>query len=218
VFRPVTEPAYVTETRTAYNTVADSYAETLQNLLDDSPWERAMLGTFAELVGEAGPVGDLGCGPGRLTGHLASLGLDVFGVDLSPGMVDAARRAHPRLRFEVGSLTALELRDGCLAGALAWYSLIHTPPELLPSVVTELARVLAPGGRLMTAFQVGDETRRITHGYGHEVAVNAYRLQPDFVAEMCTAAGLAVEATLIREPQPPHETTPQASLLARKPG
>jgi SAM-dependent methyltransferase len=152
-----------------------------------------------------------------LTGYLASLGLDVFGVDLSPGMVGAARRAHPGLRFEVGSLAALDLADGSLAGALAWYSLIHTPPGLLPSVVAELARVLAPGGRLLTAFQVGDELRHIAHGYGHDVSLDAYRLPPDFVAELCTAAGLAVEARLVREPQPPHEKTPQAYLLVRKP-
>jgi len=212
----VTEPAYVTETRTAYDTVAGSYAEMSRDALDDNPWDRAMLSTFAELVGTTGPVGDLGCGPGRLTGHLASLGLDVFGVDLSPGMVDVARRAHPELRFEVGSLAALELADGCLAGALAWYSLIHTPPELLPSVVAELVRVLAPGGRLLTAFQVGDERRHISQGYGHEVSFDAYRLPPDFVAGVFTAAGLAVEARLVREPRPP-EQTPHAYLLARKP-
>jgi hypothetical protein len=83
--------------------------------------------------------------------------------------------------------------------------------------VAELARVLAPGGRLLTGFQVGDELRHISHGYGHDVALDAYRLPPDFVAELCTAAGLAVEARLVREPQPPHEKTPHAYLLARKP-
>ncbi len=209
----MTEPAFVTETRIAYDTVADSYAEQSRDHLDDSPWDRAMLGTFAELVGGSGPVGDLGCGPGRPTGYLASLGLEVFGVDLSPGMVEVARRAHPGLRFEVGSLAALDLADGGLAGVLAWYSLIHTPPEELPPVVAELARVLAPGGRLLTAFQVGDERRHVAHGYGHDVSLDAYRLQPDFVAELCAAAGLVVEARLVRAPRPP-EKTPQAYLLA----
>ena len=216
--RFVTEATFVIETRTAYDTVAEAYAEQHREVLDAIPWDRAVLGTFAELVGGSGPVGDLGCGPGRLTGHLASLGLDVFGVDLSPGMVEVARRAHPGLRFEVGSLAALDLEDGSLAGALAWYSLIHTPPERLAPVVAELARVLAPGGRLLTAFQVGDERRRVTNGYGHDVAFDAYRLQPDFVAELCVAAGLVVEARLVREPMPSlPEKTPQAYLLARKP-
>jgi len=216
VFGLVTEPAYVTETRTAYDTVAEAYAEAARDELDSSPWDRAMLGTFAELVGKTGPVGDLGCGPGRLTGHLASLGLDVFGVDLSPGMVSVARRTYPELRFEVGSMRALALADGSLAGALAWYSLIHTPPEQLPGLVAELARVLAPGGRLLTAFQVGDERRHVSQGYGHEVSFDAYRLPPDFVADLFEAAGLVMEARLVRAPQEP-EQVPQAYLLARKP-
>ncbi|MGK3205986.1 class I SAM-dependent DNA methyltransferase [Amycolatopsis sp. MEPSY49] len=212
----MTEPAYLTSTRTAYDTVAEAYAEEARDALATSPWDRAMLATFAELVGESGPVGDLGCGTGRLTGHLASLGLDVFGVDLSPGMLEVARRAHPELRFEVGSLTALELADGSLAGALAWYSLIHTPPEQLPAVVAELARVLAPGGRLLTAFQVGDERRHISRGCGHEVSFDAYRLPPDFVAGLFEAAGLVMEARLVRAPQEP-EQVPQAYLMAQRP-
>jgi SAM-dependent methyltransferase len=212
----MTEPAYVAETRTAYDTVAESYAETLKDELASNTWDRAVLGAFAEKVGKAGPVGDFGCGPGRLTGHLASLGLDVFGVDLSPGMVEVARRTHPHLKFDVGSMAALDLPDGSLAGALAWYSLIHTPLDRLPSLVAELARVLAPGGRLLTAFQVGDERRRITNAYGHDMAADAYRLRPDFVADLFTAAGLVVEVRLVREPEE-HEKTPQAYLLARKP-
>ncbi|QFU86853.1 class I SAM-dependent methyltransferase [Amycolatopsis sp. YIM 10] len=205
------------QTRIAYDTVAESYDELLRDELDANPWDRAMLDAFAGLVGTAGPVGDLGCGPGRLTGHLAALGLDVFGVDLSPGMIAVARRTHPDLRFEVGSLGALDLGDGSLAGALAWYSLIHTPPEQLPDVAAELARVLAPGGRLLTAFQVGDEHRHITHAYGHDVSVDAYRLRPDSVTKLLTDAGLVLEAQLVRQPRPPLERVPQAYLLARKP-
>ncbi|MBB4683554.1 class I SAM-dependent DNA methyltransferase [Amycolatopsis jiangsuensis] len=213
----MTEPAYVSETRTAYDTVAESYAELLRDALAEDVWDRAVLGAFAELVGP-GRVGDLGCGPGRLTGYLASLGLDVFGVDLSPGMIEVARRTHPRLRFEVGSMAALELADGALAGALAWYSLIHTPRADLPVLAAELARVLAPGGWLVTAFQVGDEVRRVENAYGHAVSADAHRLPVEFVSEVLSDAGLVVHARVVREPEKDYETTPQAYLTARKPG
>lgn len=153
------EPSHLAATRTAYDTVADDYADLLRDDLAGMPWDRALLAVFAELVlaGGAKPVADLGCGPGRVTAHLAGLGLDVFGVDLSPGMVSAARRDHPHLRFEVADLASLPIEDDSLDGALAWYSVIHTPPEHLPPVFEELHRVVAPGGHLLLAFQVGDE-------------------------------------------------------------
>jgi trans-aconitate methyltransferase len=55
-----------------------------------------------------GLVADLGCGPGRITAHLRDLGLDAFGLDLSPAMIGLARSEHPSLRFEVGPMDALE--------------------------------------------------------------------------------------------------------------
>jgi SAM-dependent methyltransferase len=209
------EPIDVAETRTAYDTIAVSYEEMLRDMLAENPWDRAVLDTFAELVGPTVPVADLGCGPGRITGYLAKLGLDVFGVDLSPGMVEVARQTHPGLRFEVGSMAALRMADESLAGAAAWYSIIHTPPERLPAVFGELARVLRSGGVLVLAFQVGDELRHITQGYGHEVSLDAYRLRPDGVAELLAGSGLAVTAKLVREAKEP-EKTPQAYLFARK--
>ncbi|MEV0070215.1 class I SAM-dependent methyltransferase [Amycolatopsis sp. NPDC050768] len=210
------ETDFVSATRTAYDTVAVSYADLLKDALAASPWERAMLDTFSELVGAGARVGDLGCGPGRVTGYLAGRGLDAFGIDLSPGMVEVAREAYPGLEFEVGSMAALPLADASLAGALAWYSLIHTPPEQLSVLIMELARVLEPGGRLLTGFQVGAERRHIANGYGHDISLDAYRLDPDFIAGLLTEAGLTVEARLVRAPEPPHEKTPQAYLLARK--
>lgn len=209
----MTEPPFLRATRAAYDTVAADYAEISRDALASSPFDRAMLGAFAEHV--TGPVADLGCGPGRIAGYLASLGLDVFGVDLSPGMVAAARRLHPGLRFEVGSLLALNLPDGELAGAVSWYSIIHTPPELLPVVFAEFGRVLAPGGYLELAFQSGvDEPRHISHAYGHDLSVDAYRFSPSTVTKLLAEAGFGVQAQLVREPEG-SEKTPQAYLLAR---
>lgn len=215
----MTEPAHLAVTRTAYDTVAIDYTEIVKAVeLTESPLDRAMLTAFAELVQAAGggPVADLGCGPGRVTTYLDALGLSVFGVDLSPAMVEVARQTHPDLQFSVGSMTALDLVDGQLGGIVAWYSIIHTPPELLPVVFAEFYRTLAPGGYLLVGFHVGDEHLHSEQAYGHSVTLDAYLLRPDRLAELVSQAGLTVTAQLVREPGE-REKRPQASLLARKP-
>jgi SAM-dependent methyltransferase len=168
----------------------------------------------------SGPVADVGCGPGRVTAHLHGLGLSVFGVDLSPQMVTVARQAHPSLRFDVGSMLALHLPDGALGGIVAWYSTIHVPQERLPAVFAEFHRVLAPGGHLLLAFQVGDEVSHRTEAAGHAISLDFHRRHPDRVAELLSQAGLVVRARLLREPDDYGdfpEKTQQAFLLARKP-
>lgn len=211
----MTDAALLARTRTAYDTVAVTYEALLRDALAASPDDRAVLALFAERVRLSGDgsVGDLGCGPGRITSHLHGLGLDVFGVDLSPAMVAVARRAHPRLPFEVGSLLALPVRDDALAGAVAWYSVIHTPPERLPDVVGELVRVVRPGGWLVLAFQAGDGEWRKIAGYGHDVDLEAWRHSPSYVESLLAEAGAPVQVRVVREPEGV-ETTRQAYLLA----
>ncbi|MGH3990636.1 MAG: class I SAM-dependent DNA methyltransferase [Pseudonocardiaceae bacterium] len=212
------EPSYVRATRAGYDAVAADYSEWVSDDLAAKPLDRALLAAFAEFVHAdgAGPVGDLGCGSGRVTAHLRSLGLSAFGVDLSPAMVVLARRAYPGLRFDEGSITAVDAADGALGGIVAWYSIIHTPPEKLPVVFAEFHRALAPGGHLLLAFQVGDKPRHLAEAFGHVVSLDFYRFQPDRVAQLLHEAGLAVIARLLREPDET-ERVHQAYVLARKP-
>ncbi len=112
-------PDFLSTTREFYDTVAEDYAEHFANPLADKPLERALLAAFAEQVGPGAAVADLGCGPGAVTGHLAALGLDAFGLDLSAAMLAVARRDHPGLRFEQGSMLDLPLPDDTLGEGVA---------------------------------------------------------------------------------------------------
>lgn len=219
---PRAEERFLTETRSSYDTIAPYYTEQLRDELDRQPVDRATLAVFAELVHANGNprIADIGCGPGRLTGHLVGLGLDPSGIDLSPEMIARARQAHPGRRFDVGSMLALDLPDAELGGVLAWYSIIHVPTDRLPEVFAEFRRVLAPGGYLQLAFQVGDELRRRTEAAGYAITLDFHRRRPDDVAALLTTAGFDVQIRTLREPNPGApfpETVPQSYLLAQKP-
>lgn len=227
-----TEPEFLTATRAAYDTVAADYADMLADHLANQPFDRATLALFAELVhgsfdgsvsgtaaGRQKPlVTEVGCGPGRITAHLATLGLDASGIDLSPAMIAEARARHRALTFTVGSMTALDLPPGHLDGLVAWYSVIHIPPAEHRAVYAGFRRALAPGGHLLLAFQLGDERREITDAYGHSgLRYDAYRLRPDAVQQDLAATGFEHVALLTRAAIDP-EKNPQAYLIARAVG
>ncbi len=204
------------DTRVSYDTVAESYADLLRDALAAAPYERGVLALFAELVraGGDGPVADVGCGPGRITAHLRSLGVDAFGIDLSPAMIDRARRDHPGLRFAVGSMTDLSLADSSAAGLLAWFSLIHVPDDEVPAVLGQFHRVLRPGGVLLLGFHVGDGRRLKTEGYGgHPMKVYVHRRPTERVSGWLRDAGFAVEAEVLHQRD---ESTQGAFLFARR--
>ncbi|MEU5656571.1 class I SAM-dependent methyltransferase [Streptomyces sp. NPDC047737] len=212
----MTDDAWLTDTRNSYDTVADSYADQLREALAEEPYLRAALALFAETVRTAGggPVADMGCGPGHVTAHLRDLGVDAFGIDLSPTMIDVARRDHPGLRFEVGSMTDLDLADASAGALLAFWSLVHVPDEAIPTVFAEFRRVLRPGAPVMLGFHMGDESRLKTQGYGgHPMKVHVHRRRPDRVTTWLHDAGFTVEAQLLLDLD---ESFPGAILFARR--
>jgi SAM-dependent methyltransferase len=182
---------WLTDTRDSYDTVAVDYADHTRALLDGLPHLRAALRLFAEEV--RGPVADVGCGPGTITARLHELGVDAFGIDLSPAMIELARARHPGLRFEVGSMT--EPLNASVGGIIAWWSLIHVPDELVPTVLGHFREALRPNGLLQLGFHVGDRTNLKTQGYGgHPMRVYVHLRRPERVAQWLREAGFTVEA------------------------
>ena len=211
------EPADRAATRAGYDAIAAPYAELFGAELARSVMDRAVVGAFAEMVGDA-DVLDVGCGPGEVAAHLHRLGPRVRGIDLSPAMVALARRAHPGIPFEVGDLAALDVADGALGGVVAWYSLIHIPPPELAAVVRGFHRVLRPGGHLLLGFQIGDDVSHHDEAFGHEVSLDFRRLQPDEVVALLESTGFDVVARVVRPPEPGSaaSNTPQGAVIARR--
>ncbi|WP_435823553.1 class I SAM-dependent methyltransferase [Micromonospora echinofusca] len=207
---------WLADTRISYDTVAESYADLVRNLLDEAPYERAALTLFADMVRASGggPVADVGCGTGRITAYLHQRGVQAFGIDLSPAMIEVAQRDYPALRFEVGSMTDLGLDEASVAGLVAWYSLIHIPDDEVGPVLAHFRRVIRPGGPLLLGFHVGSETRLKTQGYGgHPMKVHVHRREPAQMETWLNQAGFAVEAqTILKSP----ESALGAILFARR--
>ncbi|MET0694404.1 MAG: class I SAM-dependent methyltransferase [Propionibacteriaceae bacterium] len=207
--------SWLRDARVSYDTDAAGYADKVRGLLDGNPYLRASLALFAELVGGAGggPVADVGCGPGYVTHHLNELGVDAFGIDLSTEMVAIARCDFPDLRFEVGTMTDLDLADDSVTGVLAFWSVIHVPDDAVPGVFAQFRRVMRPGGPLLVGFHVGDETSHTRVGYtGRKIDVDSHRRRPNQVADWLREAGFDVEAELVMHPD---ADVPGAIILAK---
>lgn len=183
------------ELRAAHDVLAELYAERLAGALARMPAERAVLGLFCDLTLAADlgtEVGDIGCGPGRLEPYLAARGLSPRGIDLAPEMVRVARRDHPAFSFEVADLRALPFEDASLAGVVCWYSLMFLAPSDRPAAFGELARVVKPGGYLVTAFKAGDsQVRRAGRSVDLGVEFDVYWLSPDEMERRANDAGFA---------------------------
>ena len=205
---------WLSDTRSSYDADAPGYAEKVRGLLDRMPYLRASLALFAESVHQVGggPVADIGCGPGYVTNHLHDARLEAFGIDISPEMIAIARRDYPDLRFEVGTMTDLDLADHSLAGIVAFWSVIHVPDHAIPGVFEQFHRVLRPESPLLVGFHVGDETRHTLEGYtGRPISLDSHRRQPSKIMNLLRRAGFTIDANLLIRP---NDDVPGAVVFA----
>jgi SAM-dependent methyltransferase len=209
--------------RAGYDAVADRYAAEIGDELAGKPVERAMYACFAELVGPGARVGDVGCGPGHVSDHLAVLGLTPVGVDPSPGMIAVARSRYPHLEFHVGSFDEPGDPTGSWAGAVAPYSLIHVEPADRPAAYAGLARTIASGGWLIVSFHTSDADHQpesiahLSEWWGHDVDIDFHYLDPAEVAAGLGNAGFTVMATVDRQPWPDAEhPSRRCTILAHR--
>jgi len=205
--------------RAAYAAVAASYAEQLFNELTDLPFESWLLRRVVELS-DGAPVIEVGTGPGHVAAFLAEAGADATGLDLSPEMVDEARRRYPGVTYQVGDLRQLmrpTTHDGWGA-VLAWYSLIHLAASELPAAIASLTRPLRTNGWLVLALHTGADIRTVTDWFGHEIDLDFVLHDPAEILAAVERAGLLDIEWYHRGPFTSRgETTQRLYVLARKP-
>jgi ubiquinone/menaquinone biosynthesis C-methylase UbiE len=209
--------------RASYDAVAGEYLAHLGDELAGKPLDRALLAALVDEVAAVGApsrgggaIADLGCGPGHVAGWLAEHGARAVGIDLSPAMVETARRTFPSAEFRVGDFLDLPAADGEFAAAIAFYSIIHLERSELRQAFQEMRRVLAPGGAVLVAFHIGDEVVHRREWWGCQVDVEFRFFGVDEVKAEMESAGLAVEAQLERVNYPHEVETRRAYLLGRR--
>jgi len=188
------------DVRDSYDSAAKAYAEHLSSELERKPLDRHLLNRFAEALRGRGPVADLGCGPGHVAGYLHERGVTVIGIDLSSEMIACAANLNPGLEFRIGDMRALDFPGGSLAGAVAFYGIVHFSAAELGKVMVELRRVLATGGLVLTAFHIGDQVVHVDDLFGARVNLDFVFHPPGVVIEALRSARFTVVEHCEREP------------------
>ncbi len=206
------------EVRAGYDLIADEYARHIYDELRHKPLDRELLDRFAERVKDRGLVCDLGCGPGQVARYLHDHGIAACGLDLSPGMLDQARRLNPGIEFVQGNILALPVEDEAWAGIAAFYAIVHFPPSDLLPAFQEMYRALQPGGWLLIAFHIGDEIEHVDDQWGQAVSLDFYFFRPEQVRANLRASGFEVDEIVERGPYAPEVEyqSRRAYIFARK--
>jgi SAM-dependent methyltransferase len=207
----------ILELQDGYNRVAGEYAERIFNELEHKPLDRQLLDRFAKSI--RGPACDLGCGPGHIARYLRERGVDVCGIDLSPEMIEQARRLNPGIEFNQGNMLSLDVADEAWGAIAAFYSIIHIPRAEVVHALGEMRRVLRPGGLLLLSFHIGDETLHLDALWGEKVSLDFTFFRPEEMEGYLRSCEFEIEEVIEREPYEDVEyQSRRAYIFARKPG
>lgn len=205
--------------RESYDRLAEEYAQHLFDELQKKPFDREVLSRFAASTRNLGEICDVGCGPGHIARLLHDSGAEVFGLDLSLGMVEQAKHLNPGLTFREGNMLALDLPSTTLGGIVAFYAIVNIPRESLPGAFQEMERVLKPGGLLLLSFHLGDEILHPQELWGQSISMDFFLYPSSLIRQLLEEAGFAIEEILERDPYSPEVEyqSRRAYIFARKP-
>ncbi len=201
-----------------YDTLAKEYAETFSGEHEKKPKDQEILHRFSLEIGDRRPVWDLGCGPGQTTEYLKNLGIEISGLDVSEKILEQASAIHPEIHFRKGNILELEFENDSIAGAVAFYAIVHFTQEQVEMACREVFRVLQPGGLYLLTYHVGEETIHIEEFLDKKIDIDFMFFTTDFISCCLKNSGFEKIDIIEREPYPEVEyQSRRAYVFATKP-
>jgi ubiquinone/menaquinone biosynthesis C-methylase UbiE len=155
----------ISKNRAAYDQIAGRYSE---RNADMPPYliesANRLLSMLQESGNTAQTVLDLGCGTGRDTVWLTKHGVKVMGADLSRGMLAEAQKAVSTPFCQL-DMRFLPLASCVFSAVWCQTALLHIPKALISNTLSEISRVLKPGGFFYLSLQRGDNEGFETRPY-----------------------------------------------------
>jgi SAM-dependent methyltransferase len=211
----------IADVQSGYDRIAEEYARRIYGELQHKPLDRSLLDRFAKTVSDTGTACDLGCGPGQVARYLHGRGVKVCGVDLSEGMLQRARELNPGIKFYPGDMRALPFANDAFSGIAAFYAIVNLSRTEAAQAIREMWRVLQPGGQLLLAFHLGEDTSQVEEdlwGYGISLEFTFFRANT--ILGYLRDAEFEIDEIIEREPYAPEVEyqSRRAYLFAHKPG
>ena len=205
-------------TRQAYNLVADKYHSLFGNELSEKEYDRMLLDFFADRLEKGSLICDAGCGPsGHIGRYLTNKGMAIIGIDISDRCIELASALNPDMHFVLGDIAKMSFDNESFDAVVSYYSIIHTPKNLVHIILREYYRVLKPGGYLLIAIKAGSDERLQTEFIGIETEILLSLFDENEIREYIISNGFDIFFIEKREPYEFETNYERIFVIGKKP-